>query len=145
MNKLGQAPALSINTNIDGSSFTWSADQYSFTLSGTYLDPDGEDVTLSATICGQETKNFITSGQAWEVEISTAACSGTVSPWIVTITATDASGMTASFDVEVTHPLDNTEAVIVVESVTDEGLLPSLGMLATIVASLCVALLKKRT
>ena len=145
MNKLGQAPALSINTNIDGTTFTWSADQFSFTLSGTYLDPDGEDVTLSATICDKKTKNFITSGQAWEAEISTATCSGTASPWIVNVTATDASGMTTSFDVEVTHPLDNTEAAIVVESVTDEGLLPSLGMLATIVASLCVALLKKRT
>ena len=100
---------------------------------------------MSATICGQETKNFITSGHAWEAEISTATCSGTASPWIVNVTATDASGMTTSFDVEVTHPLDNTEAAIVVESVTDEGLLPSLGMFATIVASLCVALLKKRT
>ena len=148
MNKLGQAPVLTINTNIDGSSFTWSADQYAFTLSGTYLDPDGEEVTLSATICGQETQNFITSGQAWEAEISTAICSGTTSPWIVNITAEDASGMTTSFDIEVTHPLDkidNDTAQKIVESVTDEGLLSSLGMFATIVASLCAALLMKRT
>ena len=148
MDKLGQAPALTINTNIDGSSITWSADQYAFTISGTYLDPDGEDIILSATICDQKTKNFITSGHAWETEISTASCSGTVSPWLVNITATDASGMTMSFDVEVTHPLDKADASTtqeIVESVTDEGLLPSLGMLATIVASLCVALLKKRT
>jgi hypothetical protein len=145
MNKLGQAPALSINTNIDGTTFTWSADQFSFTLSGTYLDPDGEDVTLSATICGQETNNFVTLGHAWDTEISTAICSGIAPPWIVNITATDASGMTMSFDVEVTPTLDNADAAIVVESVTDEGLLPSLGMLATIVASLCVALVKKRT
>jgi hypothetical protein len=145
MKKLGQAPALSVNTNLDGSYITWSQDQYSFTLSGTYLDPDGEEVTLRATICDQNTQNFITSGQAWEAAISTATCSGTTPPWIVNITATDASGMTMSFDVEVSYPLDNTETAILVEPVTDEGLLPSLGMLATIVASLCVAIVKKRT
>jgi hypothetical protein len=145
MKKLGQAPALSVNTNIDGSYITWSQDQFSFTVSGTYLDPDGEDVTLTATICNQENKKFIIEGQLWEAEISTAVCSGTTPPWIVNITATDASGMTMSFDVEVSYPIDNTDTAILVEPVTDEGLLPSLGMLATIVASLCVALVKKRT
>ena len=145
MDKLGQAPALTLNTNIDGSSITWVDGGYSFLLSGTYLDPDGEDVTLRATICDQETNNIITLGQAWDTEISIATCSGTDPPWIVNVTATDASGMTMSFDVEVIPTLDNTETAIVMESVTDEGLLPSLGMLATIVASLCVALLKKRT
>ncbi len=145
MNKLGQAPALALNTNIDGSSIIWADGGYAFLLSGTYLDPDGEVVTLSATICGQKTNNLPSKGQAWDAEISIAACSGTAPPWIVNITAKDASGMTTSFNIEVTPPLDNTDSAIVVESVTDEGLLPSLSMLATIVASLCVALLKKRT
>ena len=147
MSKLGQAPTLEINTELGGGpQVTWSADKFSFTISGNYYDIDREDVTLSATICGQETKNFLDLGQEWEAEISTAVCSGTTPPWIVNVTATDAGGMSTSFEIEVAPEVieSGLDSDLIAENVEEEGLLPSLSMFATIIASLSVALLKKR-
>ena len=147
MSKLGQAPTLEINTELGGGpQVTWSADKLSVTISGKYYDIDREDVTLSATICGQETKNFLDLGQEWEAEISTAVCSGTTPPWIVNVTAEDAGGMSTSFEIEVSPEVieSGLDSDLIAENVEEEGLLPSLSMFATIIASLSVALLKKR-
>ena len=59
LQKKNTPPIIEIDVDqIDGTYATWSSDQYSFTLSGIALDPDGGTVTLSAEMCGDTPQNF---------------------------------------------------------------------------------------
>jgi hypothetical protein len=132
---------------IDGSYATWSADQYSFSLSGTAMDPDGSDVSLSATLCGDTTTAFTeTAPPAWDVTLSIANCVAQGSTqYDVTITATDSSGAISTISVNVPDPFtqdNNGDGDF--DSVKEDSGLPAIGLFATIICMLGAALLLRR-
>ena len=146
LEKTNTPPVLSVDRNLDGSQATWSSDQYSFSLSGTAIDPDGGEVTLSASMCGETTTSFIRTGINWDVSISIAKCvADGLTQYDVILTATDSVGAISTVEVSVPDPYasDNTTPDTT-DSESEEGGLPSLGMFATIVSMLGAALLLRR-
>ena len=146
LEKTNTPPVLSVDSNLDGSQATWSSDQYSFSLSGTAIDPDGGEVTLSASMCGETTTSFIRTGINWDVSISIAKCvADGLTQYDVILTATDSVGAISTVEVSVPDPYasDNTSPDTI-DSESEEGGLPSLGMFATIVSMLGAALLLRR-
>ena len=133
---------------IEGTYATWSSDGYSFSLSGTALDPDGGTVDLSATMCGETTNSFTQNGDSWIVSLSIAQCvaQGLTTQYDVVIVATDSVGDWNMDSVSIPDPYasDNSGSDTVDDTSEEEGGLPSLGMFATIVAMLGAALLLRK-
>ena len=138
-------PVISINSLIDDTNATWSADYLSFSLSGSVIDPDGGDVSLTAIMCGDSTTGFSQSGVSWDVSLSVAACFTQDNvDYTVEIHAQDSDGATAILVVNVDDPLETDEPDIIVDLVEDESGLPALSMIATIVCMLGAALIARR-
>jgi hypothetical protein len=142
-------PIITVDTDpIEGTQATWAADGYSFMLSGTAIDPDGGEVTLSAVMCGDTTTEFSTNGDAWSVSLSTAKCvADGLTQYDVVVSATDSIGAISTEDVSVPDPnaADDSGGGETTDTTSDDsGGLPSLGMFATIVAMLGAALLLRR-
>jgi len=142
-------PVIMINMDqIEGTYATWSSDGYSFSLSGTALDPDGGTVDLSATMCGETTNSFTQNGDSWIVSLSIAQCvaQGLTTQYDVVIVATDSVGDWNMDSVSIPDPYasDNSGSDTVDDTSEEEGGLPSLGMFATIVAMLGAALLLRK-
>jgi len=149
--KSNTPPVVTVTELIDGSHATWSADQYSFSLSGTAMDPDGSEVNLAATMCGDTTTSFVWSENTWDVTLSIANCVAQGSTeYDVTITATDTSGATSSVEIHVPDPFAQDDG----DSIKDDDSdgedpdspwgLPSIGLFTTIVCMLGAALLLRR-
>tara|TARA_B100000925_G_scaffold290459_1_gene275710 strand:+ start:1171 stop:3102 length:1932 start_codon:yes stop_codon:yes gene_type:complete len=148
LRKANTLPIITVDTDpIEGTQATWSSDGYSFTLSGTAIDPDGGEVTLSAVMCGDTTTEFSTTGDAWIVSLSTAKCiADGLTQFDVVLSATDSVGAVSTVDVSVPDPNsdDEVDSGSTDTSSEDSGGLPSLGMFATLVAMLGAALLLRR-
>ena len=150
LQKKNTPPIIEIDVDqIDGTYATWSSDQYSFTLSGIALDPDGGTVTLSAEMCGDTTTEFSQTDEKWTVSLSIAKCvQQGVTQYDVTIKGVDSVGAITMEEVSVPDPYaeddggsgdtdDSSDS-------SDDGALPSLGMFATIIAMLGAAFILRR-
>ena len=148
LQKANTLPIITVDTDpIEGTQATWAPDGYSFMLSGTAIDPDGGEVTLSAVMCGDTTTEFSTNGDAWSVSLSVAKCvANGLTQYDVVISATDSIGAVSTEDVSVPDPnaADDSGSDTTDTTSDDSGGLPSLGMFATIVAMLGAALLLRR-
>jgi len=146
LEKKNTPPVLTVDIDeFDGSQATWSSDQYSFSLSGTAIDPDGGDVVLSATMCGDTTTSFNKVESNWDVSLSTAKCVAEgKTQFDVVLTATDSVGDSTSVDVSVVDPNADSTNNPTDPVAKEEGGLPSIGMFATIISMLGAALLLRR-
>jgi len=146
LEKKNTPPVLTVDIDeFDGSQATWSSDQYSFSLSGTAIDPDGGDVVLSATMCGDTTTSFNKVESNWDVSLSTAKCVAEgKTQFDVVLSATDSVGDSTSVDVSVVDPYSDSTNNPTDPVAKDEGGLPSIGMFATIISMLGAAVLLKR-
>ena len=148
LQKANTWPIITVDTDpIEGTQATWASDGYSFMLSGTAIDPDGGEVTLSAVMCGDTTTEFSTTGDTWTVSLSTAKCvANGLTQYDVVLSATDSIGAVSTEDVSVPdqNAADDSGEEITDTTSEDSGGLPSLGMFATIVAMLGAALLLRR-
>jgi hypothetical protein len=148
LEKTNTPPVLDVDMDeIEGTYATWSSDQYSFSLSGTALDPDGGQISLSATMCGETTTSFSENGDDWTVSLSIAKCvANGLTQYDVVISATDSVGAITTAEISVTSPYasDNSGPSDGDIGSEDDGGLPSIGMFATVVAMLGAALLLRR-
>ena len=148
LEKRNSLPVVAINyDSIEGTYATWSSDQYSFTLTGTAVDPDGGSVTLSAEMCDETSTGFTTDGDDWSVTLSIANCVAQgLTEYYVVITATDSVDAIGSADITVPDPfsIDNSGTDSTDDTSEESSGLPSLGMFASILAMLGAALLSKR-
>ena len=148
LEKTNTPPILDVEMDeIEGTYATWSSDQYSFSLSGTAMDPDGGQVDLSATMCGETTTSFTRNGDDWTVSLSIAKCvNDGVTQYDAVITATDSEYATDTAEISVPSPFssENSGPNDSESGGEEEGGLPSIGMFATMVAMLGAALLLRR-
>ena len=149
LQKKNTPPIIEIDVDqIDGTYATWSSDQYSFTLSGIALDPDGGTVTLSAEMCGDTTTEFSQTDEKWTVSLSIAKCvQQGVTQYDVTIKGEDSVGAITIEEVSVPDPYEPTGVIDESDDSSessDDGALPSLGMFATIIAMLGAAFILRR-
>jgi hypothetical protein len=146
--KLNTPPVVEIDMDeIEGTYATWSSDSYSFSLSGTAIDPDGGEVILSATMCGETTTGFTTDGEAWTVSLSIAKCiADGLTYYDVVIRAEDSAGEWSLTGVIVGDPYgsDDTTPDITDDSSEEESGLPSIGIFATVISMLGAAVLLRR-
>ena len=148
LEKENSLPIVNINYDaIEGTYATWSSDQYSFTLTGTAVDPDGGSVTLSAEMCDDTSTGFTTNGDDWSVTLSIANCVAQgLTDYYVLITAKDSVKAIGSADVTIPDPYasDNSGTENTDDTSEEESGLPSIGMFASLVAMLGAALLARR-
>lgn len=145
LEKENTPPVISVESLIDGTNATWSADYLSFSLSGSVIDPDGGEVSLTAIMCGDSTTGFSQNGVAWDVSLSIAACFTLETvDYTVEIHAQDSDGATAILVINVDDPLENDVVPVPVDPQLDEDGLPALSMIATIVCMLGAALIARR-
>ena len=148
LEKKNSLPIVNINyDSIEGTYATWSSDQYSFTLTGTAVDPDGGSVTLSAEMCDDTSTGFTTNGDDWSVTLSIANCVAQgLTDYYVLITAKDSVKAIGSADVTIPDPYasDNSGTENTDDTSEEESGLPSIGMFASLVAMLGAALLARR-
>ena len=147
--KKNTPPVIMVNMDqIEGTYATWSSDGYSFSLSGTAIDPDGGAVSLSATMCGETTNSFTQNGDTWIVSLSIAKCvaQGLTTQYDVELSVTDSVGAISTESISIPDPYasDNSGTDTVDDTSEEESGLPNLGMLATIVAMLGAALLLRK-
>ena len=147
--KKNTPPVIMVNMDqIEGTYATWSSDGYSFSLSGTAIDPDGGAVSLSATMCEETTNSFTQNGDSWIVSLSIAKCvsQGQTTQYDVELSVTDSVGAISTESISIPDPYasDNSGSDTVVDDSEEEGGLPSLGMFATIIAMLGAALLLRK-
>jgi hypothetical protein len=139
-------PTITIETNLQGQEAEWELDGLKFTLTGNVIDPDGQDVTLTLVICDGQTTNFDRQNLAWEIQVSIANCiqNDVQSPYTVDVKATDESGDTTTFTIQVVDPnagaVDNngnedTES----DDGESSGILPAPGLIATLLIGLVAA------
>ena len=147
LKKISKPPSITINTNLQGEEAEWSLDGQKFTLSGNVIEPDGEDVDMSLSICGNEARNFDRIQLEWEIQVSIASCvqGDYTSPYTVVITAEDGtSSEPTTVIIQVTDPYadDGSNSG---ETTTDDGeeaegsILPAPGMFATLLIGLVAA------
>ena len=114
LQKKNTPPIIEIDVDqIDGTYATWSSDQYSFTLSGIALDPDGGTVTLSAEMCGDTTTEFSQTDEKWTVSLSIAKCvQQGVTQYDVTIKGEDSVGAITMEEITVPDPYAEDDGAI---------------------------------
>ena len=148
LEKRNSLPVVQINyDSIEGTYATWSSDQLSFTLTGTALDPDGGMVSLSATMCDETSTGFNINGDSWSVTLSIANCMAQgITDYYVLITATDSVDAEGSADVTIPDPFasDNSGTDSVDDTSEESSGLPSIGMLASVIAMLGAALSRRK-
>ena len=143
--KMNKPPTITIDTNLQGQEAEWELDGLKFTLNGNVIDPDGQDVTMTLSICNGQTSNFNRDNLAWEIQVSIANCiqNNVESPYNVVIVATDASGATATLTIDVVDPnaggSDTTGVGTTDSEVSSGGILPAPGLFATLIVGLVAA------
>ena len=128
---------------------TWSADGYSFTLSGNAFDPDGTVVELSATMCDETTTSFTSEGSEWVVSLSIAKCvsMGLTESYDVIISAEDDVGEFTMVDIFVPNPdaEDENEGETDTTGAEEEAAgLPSVGLFASLISILAAAFILRK-
>jgi len=144
--KMNKPPTITIDTNLQGQEAEWEIDGLKFTLNGNVIDPDGQEVTMTLSICNGQTSNFNRDNLAWEIQVSIANCiqNNVESPYNVVLVATDASGATTSLSIDVIDPnaggSDTTGGSSTSDSEDAGGsILPAPGIIATLVVGLIAA------
>jgi len=94
LSKTGQPPTITVQKTLDGENGTWDDSGNSFSLSGTFYEPDGESVQFSIEVCGFSKTSVNQMGTNWEASVSVAGCTEHDS-YTITITVTDATGLQA--------------------------------------------------
>ncbi|MDP6870579.1 MAG: hypothetical protein QGI21_07410 [Candidatus Poseidoniaceae archaeon] len=147
LEKENTPPVIYFSVELDGTFATWSADQYSFSVSGTAIDPDGGEVTMKANLCGEETTSFTRNGVNWDLTLSVAKCMADgISVYDVIITATDSTGAIGTASVTVEDPFiqsNNQEEESDATGESESGL-PSISMAMTIMCLAGAAILLRR-
>jgi len=136
-----------IYDSIEGTHATWSSDLYSFTLTGTAIDPDGGSVTLSAEMCNEISTGFTQSGDSWSVTLSIASCTAQgITPFDVVITAKDSVEEPGFANVTIPDPWasEDSETESVDDTSEESSGLPSIGIFASIIAMLGAAILTRK-
>ncbi|MDP6224532.1 MAG: hypothetical protein QGF34_05685 [Candidatus Poseidoniaceae archaeon] len=146
LEKISKPPAITINTNLQGEEAEWDINGQKFILSGNVIDPDGEDVQMTLSICGNEATNFDQEQLAWEIQVPIASCiqGDYTSPYTVVIVAEDESGKNANITIQVDDPnadgSDNSGGTTTTDEEEAEGsILPAPGMFATLLIGLVAA------
>ena len=147
LEKISKPPAITIDTNLQGEEAEWSIDGQKFTLSGNVIDPDGEEVDMTLSICGNEATNFDRVQLAWEIQVSIASCvqGDYTSPYTVTITATDGTSTEpTTVTIQVTDPYADGgsnpgETTTDDEEEAEGSILPAPGLFATLLIGLVAA------
>lgn len=144
--KMNKPPAITINTNLQGEEAEWELDGLKFTLNGNVIDPDGQDVTMTLSICNGQTSNFNRDNLAWEIQVSIANCiqNNVESPYTVTIIAEDESLEKTTLTIEVADPNTGGSDASDDSSNSDtdaEGgnILPAPGLIATLMIGFLAA------
>lgn len=139
LEKSSSPPVIELITGISQENATWDDSGLKFTLKGIVIDPDGEEVTLLLSLCGGSTTDFTQVGTNWEIDVSIASCmSQGITEYDVIISATDESGVIGTLSVFITDPYaeDDSGIAIVDGEPSEEGGLPSLSMLSTLIITL---------
>jgi hypothetical protein len=139
LEKSSSPPVIELVTGISQENATWDDSGLKFTLKGIVIDPDGEEVTLLLSLCSGSTTDFTQVGTNWEIDVSIASCmSQGITEYDVIISATDESGVIGTLSVFVPDPYaeDDSGTVIVDGGPSEEGGLPSLSMLSTLIITL---------
>lgn len=147
LEKISKPPAITINTNLQGEEAEWDINGQKFILSGNVIDPDGEDVQMTLSICGNEATNFDQEQLAWEIQVPVASCiqGDYTSPYTVVIVAEDESGKNANITIQVDDPnadgSDNSGGTTTTdeEGEAEGSILPAPGMFATLLIGLVAA------
>ena len=141
LQKASAPPVIDVDVNLDGTNATWDASYLKFTLQGKVLDPDGETVEMSLSLCGYTTNDFVRSGPAWEIDVNIVSCSSQNPPvtvYDITLVATDESGTMTTLQVMVPDPYAASDD----DPVTEPGVVEEEGLpAASLMATLAVALL----
>ena len=136
LEKSSSPPVIELVTGISQENATWDQEH---TLKGIVIDPDGEEVTLLLSLCGGSTTDFTQVGTNWEIDVSIASCMQQgITEYDVIISATDESGVIGTLSVFVPDPYaeDNGDTIIDDGKPSEEGGLPSLSMLSTLIITL---------
>ncbi|MEJ6530904.1 MAG: hypothetical protein QNL81_04920 [Euryarchaeota archaeon] len=139
LEKSSSPPVIELITGISQENATWDDSGLKFTLKGIVIDPDGEEVTLMLSLCSGSTTDFTQVGTNWEIDVSIASCmSQGITEYDVIISATDESGVIGTLSVFITDPYaeDDSGIAIVDGEPSEEGGLPSLSMLSTLIITL---------
>jgi hypothetical protein len=139
LEKSSSPPVIELVTGISQENATWDDSGLKFTLKGIVIDPDGEEVTLLLSLCGGSTTDFTQVGTNWEIDVSIASCMQQgITEYDVIISATDESGVIGTLSVFVPDPYaeDNGDTIIDDGKPSEEGGLPSLSMLSTLIITL---------
>jgi len=138
LEKSSTPPVIELITGINQENATWEESGNGFTLKGIVIDPDGEEVTLLLLLCGAATTDFTQVGTNWEIDVSIASCGQQITGYDVIISATDESGVIGTLSVFIPDPYaeDDSGTVIVDGGPSEEGGLPSLSMLSTLIITL---------
>ena len=144
LEKMNKPPTITIDTNLQGEEADWELDGLKFTLNGNVIDPDGQSVSMTLSICNGQTSNFNRDNLAWEIQVSIANCiqSNIESPYSVVIEATDESGATTSLTIDVINPNAGGSNSVVDDSTEEEAsgsILPAPGFIATLLIGLVAA------
>lgn len=148
LNKPSAPPVIELDVNLDGSNATWDASYLKFTIAGKVLDPDGESVEMSLSLCGYSTNDFVRSGIVWEIDVNIVSCTSQNPPvtvYDITLVATDESGTLTTMQVQVPDPYASSDEPIIEDGGTtvEEGL-PAVSMLATLSVALLGAAVANR-
>jgi hypothetical protein len=140
LEKPSAPPVIVVDINLDGTTATWDASYLKFTLQGKVLDPDGESVEMSLSLCGYTTNDFVRAGTIWEIDVNIVSCSSQNPPvtvYDITLTATDESGTMTTMQVSVPDPYASggDDAVIEPDDNSQEAV-PAASMMATLAVAL---------
>ena len=102
LSKISNPPSVTVQKTIDGDNGSWDSSGYSYYMSGTFYEPDGETVDFTIEVCGFSTTSVNQMGANWDATVSVAGCTSHDS-YTITVTVTDASG-TQSETVVVASP-----------------------------------------
>jgi hypothetical protein len=148
LEKVSLPPVLELKLNFDGKNATWDASGLKFTLKGEVIDPDGETVSLSLTLCGSQASDFTKVGKNWEIDVSIATCvQQGITDYDVTISATDESGVVSSLSVMVSDPYannDDSQSEGGDDGESESSGLPSVSLMATLTVTLLGAAFARR-
>jgi hypothetical protein len=81
---------------LNGENGTWDEYGNSYSMSGTFYEPDGQEVEFSIEVCGYSTSSVNQMGANWDATVSVAGCIFADLPQEIKITVTDASGASSN-------------------------------------------------
>jgi hypothetical protein len=142
--KESRAPEITVTKTRTGDNGSWDSEGYSYLLTGTVYDLDGDEVSIDIEVCGYSTKIY-PDGAAWSNEVSVVGCNNHES-YVITLTATDSWDKSTSISVSVMPPDEDTtnKPTTGAPVGSDEGGLPAPGVIATIAMLGLAGLLRRR-